>query len=87
MLSLQCQLLTGLRCGRYAGVNPVAFDIANNWCEYAADYHADPPHQLDYSLLPDQAHQARSCSPKLGHLCTTDKRCLCQHESVLCLGQ
>ena len=56
------QLLTGLRCGRYAGVNPVAFDIANNWCEYAADYHADPPHQLDYSLLPDKAHQARGCS-------------------------
>ncbi|KAK9820950.1 hypothetical protein WJX81_004275 [Elliptochloris bilobata] len=43
----------------YAGVNPVAFDIANNWCEYAADYHADPPHQLDYSLLPNKAHQER----------------------------
>lgn len=42
---------------RYAGVNPVAFDIANNWCEYAADYHAVPPHRLDYSLLPDKAHQ------------------------------
>ena len=42
---------------RYAGVNPVAFDIANNWCEYAADYHTATPHRLDYSLLPNKAHQ------------------------------
>ena len=42
---------------RYAGVNPVAFDIANNWCEYAADYHTDTPHRLDYSLLPSKTHQ------------------------------
>ena len=42
----------------YAGVNPVALDIANHWCEYAADYHTDAPHVLDYNKFPDQEHQA-----------------------------
>ena len=41
----------------YAGVNPVALDIANHWCEYAADYHTDAPHVLDYDKFPDQEHQ------------------------------
>ncbi|KAL3159579.1 hypothetical protein ABBQ38_009993 [Trebouxia sp. C0009 RCD-2024] len=41
----------------YAGVNPVALDVANHWCEYAADYHTDAPHVLDYSKFPDQQHQ------------------------------
>lgn len=41
----------------YAGVNPVALDIANHWCEYAADYHTDAPHVLDYTKFPDQQHQ------------------------------
>ncbi|CAL8469115.1 g8656 [Coccomyxa elongata] len=43
----------------YAGPNPVAFDIANHWCEYAADYHTDTPHLLDYSLMPDDQQQDR----------------------------
>lgn len=42
----------------YAGVNPVAYDLANHWCEYAADYHTDTPHVLDYSKFPDKEHQA-----------------------------
>ena len=42
----------------YAGVNPVALDLANHWCEYAADYHTDTPHILDYSKFPDHEHQA-----------------------------
>ena len=42
----------------YAGVNPVALDIANHWCEYAADYHTNAPHVLDYNKFPDQEHQA-----------------------------
>lgn len=44
---------------QYAGLNPVAFDIANHWCEYGADYHSAEPHLLDYSLMPDVAQQAR----------------------------
>ena len=41
----------------YAGVNPVAYDIANHWCEYAADYHTETPHVLDYSKFPDPEQQ------------------------------
>ena len=42
----------------YAGVNPVALDLANHWCEYAADYHTNTPHVLDYRKFPDHEHQA-----------------------------
>ena len=41
----------------YAGYNPVAYDVANHWCEYAADYHTQAPHVMDYSRLPDKALQ------------------------------
>ena len=37
----------------YAGFNPVAYDFANHWCEYAADYHTAQPHMMDYGMLPD----------------------------------
>ncbi|KAK6934018.1 hypothetical protein RJ641_036912, partial [Dillenia turbinata] len=36
----------------YASYNPIAFDIANHFCEMAADYHTDTPHILDYSKYP-----------------------------------
>ena len=42
----------------YAGVNPIAYDLANHWCEYGADYHTDTPHVLDYTKFPDHQHQA-----------------------------
>lgn len=41
----------------YSGFNPVAYDIANHWCEWAADYHTDEPHVLDFSKLPDPQQQ------------------------------
>lgn len=41
----------------YSGFNPVAFDIANHWCEWAADYHTEEPHVLDFSRLPDLQQQ------------------------------
>ena len=44
-------------CVQYAGPNPVAFDIANHWCEWAADYHTDTPHLLDYTLMPNAQEQ------------------------------
>ncbi|XP_068649269.1 probable choline kinase 2 [Aristolochia californica] len=37
----------------YATFNPVAYDIANHFCEMAADYHTDTPHILDYSKYPE----------------------------------
>lgn len=36
----------------YASFNPVAYDIANHFCEMAADYHTETPHILDYSKYP-----------------------------------
>ncbi|KAJ8773997.1 hypothetical protein K2173_009428 [Erythroxylum novogranatense] len=36
----------------YASYNPIGFDIANYFCEMAADYHSDTPHVLDYSKYP-----------------------------------
>ncbi|KAH8512595.1 hypothetical protein Peur_056594 [Populus x canadensis] len=36
----------------YASYNPIAFDIANHFCEMTADYHTDTPHILDYSKYP-----------------------------------
>lgn len=43
----------------YSGFNPAAFDIANHWCEWAADYHSDAPHELDFARLPARSQQAR----------------------------
>jgi thiamine kinase-like enzyme len=36
----------------YASFNPVAYDIANHFCEMAADYHSEKPHILDYDKYP-----------------------------------
>lgn len=41
----------------YSGFNPIAFDIANHWCEWAADYHSGAPHVLDFSRLPNAQEQ------------------------------
>ncbi|KAJ8755938.1 hypothetical protein K2173_024483 [Erythroxylum novogranatense] len=47
----------------YASYNPVTFDIANHFCEMAADYHTDTPHVLDFSKYPgleEQKHFIRA---------------------------
>lgn len=43
----------------YAGTNPVAFDIGNHWCEYAADYHGPEPHRLNFANFPGVDQQLR----------------------------
>ncbi|KAG9153294.1 hypothetical protein Leryth_025082 [Lithospermum erythrorhizon] len=43
----------------YASYNPIAFDIANHFCEMAADYHTETPHTLDYSKYPDLEERQR----------------------------
>lgn len=43
----------------YACYNPVAFDIANHFCEMAADYHTETPHVLDYSKYPGVEERQR----------------------------
>lgn len=36
----------------YASYNPIAYDLANHFCEMVADYHSDTPHVLDYTKYP-----------------------------------
>ncbi|GFQ07431.1 probable choline kinase 2 [Phtheirospermum japonicum] len=43
----------------YASYNHVAFDIANHFCEMAADYHTETPHVLDYSKYPGLEERRR----------------------------
>uniref|UniRef100_A0ACD5U0D9 Uncharacterized protein n=1 Tax=Avena sativa TaxID=4498 RepID=A0ACD5U0D9_AVESA len=43
----------------YASFNPVAYDIANHFCEMAADYHSEEPHVLDYKKYPDVDERKR----------------------------
>jgi thiamine kinase-like enzyme len=45
----------------YSSPNDVAFDVANHWSEYAADYHVDLPHVLDMSRLPSEQQQQLFC--------------------------
>lgn len=41
----------------YAAIAPVAFDVANHWCEWASDYHTDNPHMLCFDRLPNPQQQ------------------------------
>ncbi|CAN6860321.1 unnamed protein product [Brassica oleracea] len=43
----------------YASYNPVAYDIANHFCEMVANYHSDTPHILDYTLYPGEEERRR----------------------------
>ncbi|XP_049931147.1 probable choline kinase 2 isoform X3 [Nymphaea colorata] len=43
----------------YATFNPVAYDIANHFCEMAADYHTETPHILDFNKYPDYEERKR----------------------------
>ncbi|XP_010438049.1 PREDICTED: probable choline kinase 3 isoform X2 [Camelina sativa] len=43
----------------YASYNPIAYDIANHFCEMVANYHSDTPHILDYTLYPGEEERRR----------------------------
>lgn len=43
----------------YASYNPIAYDIANHFCEMVADYHSETPHILDYSKYPGREERER----------------------------
>ncbi|KAK8579883.1 hypothetical protein V6N13_143044 [Hibiscus sabdariffa] len=49
----------------YASYNPVAYDLANHFCEMAANYHSETPHILDYSIYPDMEERRRFISAYL----------------------
>ncbi|KAF6149380.1 hypothetical protein GIB67_016918 [Kingdonia uniflora] len=36
----------------YAGYNHIAFDVANHFCEMAANYHTETPHVMDFGKYP-----------------------------------
>ncbi|KAL8121688.1 hypothetical protein AgCh_018428 [Apium graveolens] len=36
----------------YASYNPSAYNLANHFCEMAANYHSKTPHILDYNIYP-----------------------------------
>lgn len=50
----------------YASYNPVAYDLANHFCEMAADYHSATPHILDYSRYPGFQERCRFVDVYLG---------------------
>ncbi|XP_043718780.1 probable choline kinase 2 [Telopea speciosissima] len=43
----------------YASYNPVGFDLANHFCEMAANYNSEEPHILDYGRYPDLEERQR----------------------------
>ncbi|KAI4375177.1 hypothetical protein MLD38_013081 [Melastoma candidum] len=43
----------------YSSYNPIAYDLANHFCEMAANYHSDTPHVLDHGLYPDYEERVR----------------------------
>ncbi|XP_076899094.1 putative choline kinase 3 [Bidens hawaiensis] len=43
----------------YASYNPAGYDIANHFCEWAADYHTDTPQVLDYNKYPSLEERQR----------------------------
>ncbi|CAK9154189.1 unnamed protein product [Ilex paraguariensis] len=43
----------------YASYNPIAYDLANHFCQMVANYHTDTPHVLDYGIYsgPEEGHK------------------------------
>ncbi|KAK1351802.1 hypothetical protein POM88_053943 [Heracleum sosnowskyi] len=50
----------------YASFNPVDYDLANHFCEMAANYHSEKPHILDYSTYPGLEKRERFVRSYLG---------------------
>lgn len=50
----------------YATYNPIAYDLANHFCEMAANYHTDTPHLLDFSKYPELNERQRFIRAYLG---------------------
>ncbi|KAL8243207.1 hypothetical protein R6Q59_009465 [Mikania micrantha] len=55
----------------YASYNPVAYDLANHFCEWAANYHSDTPHVLDYNKYPDLEERKRFVQSYLSSTAST----------------
>lgn len=57
----------------YSAVGDAAFDVANHFCEYAADYHGDEAAEgvLDWGRLPTAEQQQAFCSAYVAELLRT----------------
>ena len=51
----------------YASANPAAFDIANHFHEWTANYHGDNPHLLHADRYPTQAERYNFYAAYLAH--------------------
>ncbi|KAG6381416.1 kinase-like domain-containing protein [Boletus reticuloceps] len=51
----------------YASPNPLAFDIANHFHEWTADYHSSTPHLLDFSRYPTPQQRRNFYQAYLSH--------------------
>ena len=51
----------------YASPNPAAFDIANHFHEWTANYHSDTPHLLDPTRYPSPAQRSNFYRAYLTH--------------------
>lgn len=51
----------------YSSYNPIAFDIANHFCEMTADYHTETPHILDFRKYPGLEERRRFIRIYLSH--------------------
>ena len=51
----------------YASPNPLAFDIANHFHEWTADYHSSTPHLLDISRYPTGQQRRNFYQAYLSH--------------------
>ncbi|KZT40106.1 kinase-like protein [Sistotremastrum suecicum HHB10207 ss-3] len=54
----------------YASPNPAAFDIANHFHEWTANYHSDTPYHLDPALYPTYAQRRNFYIAYLQHVLT-----------------
>ena len=50
----------------YARFAPRGYDVANHWCEWAADYHGEAPHHMDYSKFPSPEQRRAFARAYLG---------------------
>lgn len=57
----------------YASPNPLAFDIANHFHEWTADYHSSMPHLLDASRYPTAQQRRNFYQAYLLHAHTPSK--------------
>ncbi|BFZ64613.1 hypothetical protein YB2330_005763 [Saitoella coloradoensis] len=57
----------------YSGPSPRAYDVANHFCEWMADYHSSNPHFMDEKRYPMAEEQARFYKAYAEHMAPTPR--------------